>query len=116
MDNKMKFFTKTTAALVGSAVLLSAMPASAQITSVGGLLDKVRQDAAKTAQENRDREAKFASRKNQQSSLLSQARGELATLERKANSVQSTFDGNQGRITRLEAPVSYTHLTLPTKA
>ncbi len=102
MDNKMKFFTKTTAALVGSAVLLSAMPASAQITSVGGLLDKVRQDAAKTAQENRDREAKFAARKNQQSSLLSQARGELATLERKANSVQSTFDGNQNRITRLE--------------
>ena len=103
MDNKMKFFTKTTAALVGSAVLLSAMPASAQITSVSGLLDKVRQDAAKTAQDNRDREAKFASRKNEQSALLSQARGELASLERKANSVQSTFDSNQNRITRLEA-------------
>ena len=102
MENKMKLFTKTTAALVGSAVMLSAMPASAQISSVGQLLDKVRQDAAKTAQENRDRESKFAARKNQQAALLSQARGELATLERKANSVQSTFDGNQSRITRLE--------------
>ena len=102
MDIKMKFFTKTTAALVGSAVMLSAMPAAAQINSVGQLLDKVRQDAAKTAQENRDREAKFASRKNQQSALLSTARGELAALERKANSVQSTFDANQGRISRLE--------------
>jgi len=62
MDIKMKFFTKTTAALVGSAVMLSAVPASAQISSVGQLLDKVRQDAAKTAQENREREAKFAAR------------------------------------------------------
>ena len=102
MDNKMKFFTKTTAALVGTAVMLSAMPASAQINSVGQLLDKVRQDAAKTAQENRDREARFAARKNEQTALLSQARGELAALERKANAVQSTFDGNQNRITRLE--------------
>jgi len=56
----------------------------------------------KTAQENRDREAKFAARKGEQSSLLSAARSELATLERKANSVQSTFDGNQNRISRLE--------------
>ena len=102
MDIKMKFFTKTTAALVGSAVMLSAVPASAQISSVGQLLDKVRQDAAKTAQENREREAKFAARQGEQSSLLSAARGELASLERKANSVQSTFDANQGRITRLE--------------
>ena len=102
MDIKMKFFTKTTAALMGTAVMLSAMPASAQISSVGQLLDKVRQDSAKTAAENREREAKFAARKNQQSALLSTARGELATLERKANSVQSTFDANQNRITRLE--------------
>ena len=102
MGIKMKLFTKTTAALVGSAVMLSAMPAAAQISSVGQLLDKVRQDATKTAQENRDREAKFAARKGEQSSLLSAARSELATLERKANSVQSTFDGNQNRISRLE--------------
>lgn len=102
MEIKMKYFTKATAALVGSAVMLAAMPASAQIGSVGQLLDKVRQDSAKQAAENQAREAKFRERRNQQSALLSQARGELATLERKANSVQSTFDSNQGRITRLE--------------
>ncbi len=102
MDIKMKLFTKTTAALVGAAVMLSAMPASAQINSVGQLLDKVRQDSQKTAAENAAREAKFRQRRNQQSGLLSQARSELAVLERKANSVQSTFDGNQGRISRLE--------------
>ena len=102
MEIKMKYFTKATAALVGSAVMLAAVPASAQIGSVGQLLDKVRQDSAKQQAENQAREAKFRERRNQQSGLLSQARGELATLERKANSVQSTFDSNQGRITRLE--------------
>jgi len=98
----MKFITKTTAAALGSALMLSAVPASAQITSVGDLLNKVRADAAKTAQENREREQVFNQRKNQQGALLSQARGELASLERKARDVQSTFDANQNRISRLE--------------
>lgn len=103
MDKTMKFITKATAAVIGSAVLLSAVPATAQITSVSDLLNKVRQDAAKTDAENRAREQKFRERKNEQSALLSSARGELAALERKANQVQSKFDGNQGRISALES-------------
>jgi len=102
MSNTMKFFTKTTAALVGGAIMLSATPAMAQVTSVSDLLNKVRQDSAKTEAENRDREAKFRQRRDQQAGLLSQARGELAQLERKANSVQSNFDSNQRTIDRLE--------------
>ncbi len=102
MSKTMKFFTKTTAMAISAAVLMSAAPASAQISSIGGLLDKVRTDSAKTQQENRDREAKFRQRRDQQASLLSQARGELAALERKARQVQTTFDANQGRIDRLE--------------
>ena len=82
----MKLFTKTTAAFVGAAVMLSATPASAQINSISDLLNKVRTDSAKTEAENRDREAKFRQRRNEQSSLLSSARGELAQLERKATS------------------------------
>lgn len=102
MDKTMKIITKATAAMVGSAVLLSAVPASAQITSVSGLLDKVRADAATTQAQNREREQIFRERKNEQSALLSAARSELAGLERKARDVQSTFDGNQGRISGLE--------------
>ena len=102
MSNTMKFFTKTTAAFVGGAIMLSATPAMAQVTSVSDLLNKVRQDSAKTEAENRDREAKFRQRRDQQAGLLSQARSELAALERKANSVQRTFDGNQNTIDRLE--------------
>ena len=102
MSNKMKLFTKTTAAFIGAAVMLSATPASAQINSISDLLNKVRTDSAKTEAENRDREAKFRQRRDQQSGLLSQARGELAQLERKAASVQSSFDANGRTISRLE--------------
>ena len=102
MSNKMKLFTKTTAAFVGATVMLSATPASAQINSISDLLNKVRTDSAKTEAENRDREAKFRQRRNEQSSLLSSARGELAQLERKATSVQSSFDANGRTISRLE--------------
>jgi len=98
----MKIFTKTTAIVMGAAVMFTAVPATAQISSIGQLLDKVRTDSAKTEQENRARESEFRQRRDQQSSLLSAARGELATLERKARSVQNTFDANQGRIDRLE--------------
>jgi len=98
----MKIFTKTTAAFVGAAVLLSATPASAQINSISDLLNKVRNDSAATEAENRDREAKFRQRANEQTSMLSQARGELAQLERKATSVQSTFDANGRTISGLE--------------
>jgi len=102
MSNKMKLFTKTTAAFVGAAVMLSATPASAQINSISDLLNKVRTDSAKTEAENRDREAKFRQRRNEQAGLLSSARGELAQLERQAASVQSSFDANGRTISRLE--------------
>ena len=102
MSIKMKFFKKSTAAFIGGAVLLSAVPASAQINSISELLNQVRSDAAKTEAENRDREAKFRQRRDQQAGLLSEARRELAQLERKASSVQSTFDANSRNIEQLE--------------
>ena len=113
MSKTMKLFTKTTAALVGTALLVTAAPASAQggISSVSDLLNKVRSDAAQTESENRQREAQFRQRRDQQSALLSKARGELATLERQARSVQSTFDSNQGRIDSLtEQLLSLIHI------
>jgi len=98
----MKLFTKTTAFVVGATMLMSAVPASAQITSIGKLLEDVRRDSSKTASENAARETKFRQRRDQQAGLLAEAKRELAALERKAREVQSTFDSNQGRIDRLE--------------
>jgi len=103
MTMKMKFFTKATAAVIGSAVMLSAIPATAQINSVNDLLNKVRSDAAKVEQENRQREAQFRERRDQQQSLLSAARRELGQLENKAASVERTFSGNRNRIDGLKA-------------
>lgn len=102
MNISMKFLTKATAALIGSAVMLSAIPATAQITSVNDLLNKVRQDSSKVEQENRERERVFRERKNEQQSLLNQARSELATLERQAASVERTFSSNRNRIDGLK--------------
>ncbi len=98
----MKLISKMTVAVMSSAMLMTAMPAAAQINSISSLLDKVRTDSAKTQQENAAREAKFRAKRNEQSSLLSEAKGELAALERKARQVQGTFDANQGRIEALE--------------
>ena len=98
----MKIFSKVTVAALSAAVLFTAMPASAQITSVSALLDKVRQDAAKVDQENRQREQAFRERANQQEALLGQARGELARLEGQARQVEQSFAANRAEIDRLE--------------
>jgi len=81
--------------------MLSSLPASAQINSIGTLLDQVRTDSAKTQQQNQQREARFRQRRDQQAGTLAAARQELAGLEAKARAVQNTFDGNQRRIDTL---------------
>jgi len=101
MSKTMKLFTKTTAVALGAAVMLSSLPASAQINSIGTLLDQVRTDSAKTQQQNQQREARFRQRRDQQAGTLAAARQELAGLEAKARAVQNTFDGNQRRIDTL---------------
>ena len=98
MGNTMKLFTKTTVAALAASVMLSAMPAGAQITSISDLLNKVRTDSAATKAENTKREAEFRAKRNEQAKLLSDARRELAGLEAQARRVQTTFDANQRTI------------------
>lgn len=103
MSVKMKFISKATAAVFGSALLLSAVPASAQINSVDGLLNDIRQNAAKVEAENQAREQAFRDNANQQQARLNEARNELRQLENRAAQVQRSFDGNRARIDALEA-------------
>ena len=98
----MKFISKATAAVFGSALLLSAGPASAQINSVDALLNDIRQNASKVEQENRAREQQFRQRANQQSGLLNSAQSELRELEARAARVERSFASNRTQITRLE--------------
>ena len=102
MSIKMKFISKATAAVFGSALLLSAAPATAQINSVDALLNDIRQNAAKVEQENRARVQTFQQRANQQSGLLNTAQQELRTLENRAASVERSFASNRNQIDRLE--------------
>ena len=102
MRKHMNIFVKTAALVTGCAMLMGT-PASAQITSINELLGKVRADAAETERENAARIREFEQNAAQQEAKLREARAELATLERQARSVQSTFDSNQVRIDRLEA-------------
>jgi len=58
----------------------SAAQSNGGINSVSNLLDKVRSDSVATKTENENREAAFRPRRDHQSALLNQARGELAQL------------------------------------
>ena len=106
MSVKMKFISKATAAVFGTALLLSAGSASAQINSVDGLLNDIRQNAAKVEAENRQREADFRANANQQQAKLNAARAELQQLENRAAVVRRSFDGNTARIDGLKEELS----------
>jgi biopolymer transport protein ExbB len=98
----MKLVTKATAALFGSALLLTAAPASAQITSVDALLNDIRQNSDRIAAENRQREQQFQQRASEQSALLNEAQRELRALESQAANVERSFASNRNQIERLE--------------
>jgi len=102
MSVKMKFLSKVTAAVFGSALLLSAVPASAQVNSVNTLLNDIRQNADKVRAENAQRVATFRQRADQQSALLAEAQRELRTLENRAATVEQSFATNKRRIEQLE--------------
>ena len=63
-------------------VAQTATQAQGGINSIGDLLNQVRNDSAKTEVENREREAKFRQRRDQQAGLLTSYRAELRKLER----------------------------------
>ena len=102
MSVKMKLMSKMTATLFGSALLLTAVPASAQISSVNGVLDSIRQNAAQIERDNRQRIAAFQSEASSQQAKLDEARRELAQLERQASVVRQSFAGNKRRIASLK--------------
>ena len=97
----MTVFNKAMAALIGSALLAGAAPASAQISSIGALLDTVRSDAAEQDRINRQRVQEFQANASQQTAELNRARQELREAEARARSVESQFAANERRIEAL---------------
>jgi len=96
----MKTTFKILAAAVSMGVALTA-GAAAQTqpaSSLSELLNRVRSDAREASQENQARLREFQSSTNQQQALLSQARAEMAALERQAATLTAQFEDNQEQI------------------
>ena len=90
------------AALAGATVFGGMAQAQEPASSLSELLQRIRQDSAQISAEARQREQEFLSRRNEQQTLLNQARSRVNALEAEAQRLESQFDSNDARIRELE--------------
>lgn len=102
----MKIFKSAMAALMGTALIATAMPAAAQIDSINTLLNQVRTDAAEQDRINSQRVSEFQANAAAQTGELNRARSELSSLEADARRVESQFSANQRRIDALKGELT----------
>ena len=76
---------------------------SAPANSMTELLQQIERGQARDSREARQREAEFAKRKNEQQSLLNQARAERARQERNSARLENLFEDNQTKIVAARA-------------
>ncbi|MBI2383620.1 MAG: MotA/TolQ/ExbB proton channel family protein [Gammaproteobacteria bacterium] len=76
-------------------------PSAAQ--TLEQLLDQTRNARAREAEANKAREARFISERNRQAEMLSQAKAEKSAQERRAADLGKKFDGNEKKLTELQA-------------
>ena len=72
-------------------------------TSMTELLERIQQGQARDSREARQRESEFSRRKNEQQSLLNQARAERARQERNSARLENLFQDNQTKIVAARA-------------
>jgi biopolymer transport protein ExbB len=86
--------------IIVAAGLLSFGMAQAQeaASSMAELLQQIERGQARDSQEARQREAEFARQRNEQQSLLNQARAERARQERNSERLEQLFQDNQAKI------------------
>ena len=92
-------------ALIVATGLLSFGVAEAQdsANTMGELLQQIERGQARDSREARQREADFTKRKNEQQSLLNQARAERARQERNSERLEKLFEDNQTKIVAARA-------------
>ncbi|VAW45125.1 hypothetical protein MNBD_GAMMA02-854, partial [hydrothermal vent metagenome] len=78
----------------------------AQDMSLDQLLQVVQRAATESSAENKKREATFKQSRDQQNSLLSQARNQLAALERRTEALKIAFDENELMLAELETTLA----------
>jgi biopolymer transport protein ExbB len=94
----MKRITLIIAAGLLSLGMVATANAQGEARSMGELLKLIEQGQARDSQENRKREATFAQNKNQQQSLLNQARAERTRAENTSAALEQQFEDNQQKI------------------
>ena len=94
-------------AIIVATGLLSFGMANAQqdatSSSMTELLERIQQGQARDSREARQRESEFSRRKNEQQSLLNQARAERARQERNSARLENLFQDNQTKIVAARA-------------
>lgn len=88
-------------------VVAFAVPAGAQQaeklpTSLGELLQKVKNGWREQSQENKKREAEFLAAKNKQAKLLKQAQATLKKLQARSEALEKQFNNNEAELPKLE--------------
>ncbi len=76
--------------------------AQSQDMSLEQLLAEVKRAATESSEENKRREAEFKAKRDQQSRLLTEARNQLAALERRSEELKTAFDENEKTLAELE--------------
>ncbi|MCX7552622.1 MotA/TolQ/ExbB proton channel family protein [Marinicella sp. S1101] len=80
--------------------------ANAQDMTLDQLVDVVKRAATESSQVNKQREATFKRERDQQSRLLSEARAQLAALERRTEELKLAFDENEITLADLETTLA----------
>ncbi len=88
-----------------AALLALGTNAQAQNQSLQQLLEQVRSSVGAESRANQEREAAFLRDRNQQQSLLAQAKAELARLEAESEALKTEFDSNERRLSEFEIVV-----------
>ncbi|MGJ8663228.1 MAG: MotA/TolQ/ExbB proton channel family protein, partial [Marinicella sp.] len=78
----------------------------AQDMSLDELLKVVQRAATESSQANQQRENSFKQQRDQQSRLLSEARNQLAALERRTEELKTAFDENEITLAELETTLA----------
>jgi len=95
--------------VIGFATAASVMVttnAFAQAKSLDELLQQTRSARSAESAENEQRIREFRSERNQQATLLKNAKAELAALERRADELSGQFDANEEKLAELETTLS----------
>lgn len=88
------------------ALCFSATAVQAQDLSLDQLLNVVKKAATESSAANKKREAEFKSKRDQQRRLLSEARSQLAALERRTEELKLAYDNNEKTLAELETTLA----------